>query len=74
MLKSWDKFVIPKPFSRSIIHMDKPVYVPPELNDKEFEDFRILMEQKLTDNKKEIETIWRDKARVKDIFKNNLKT
>ena len=29
--KAWDGFVIPKPFSRVIVHLAKPLEVPPEL-------------------------------------------
>jgi len=70
MFSSWDKFILPRPFSRNIIHLDKPVHVPPDLNDKQFEEYRLLTEQKLHDNKKKIETIWKDTEMVKDIFKN----
>lgn len=29
--KAWDGFVIPKPFSRVVVHLAKPLYVPSEL-------------------------------------------
>jgi lysophospholipid acyltransferase (LPLAT)-like uncharacterized protein len=34
-LNSWDKFIIPKPFSKAVIIIGKPIYVPGELSPEE---------------------------------------
>ncbi len=73
VFNSWDKFVIPKPFSRTIIYMDKPICIPPKLDEEEFETFRQLIEKKLADRQKEIDIIWNNKEMVRSIFKNNPK-
>lgn len=36
-LKSWDGFIIPKPFSRAVVFIGKPIYVPAELSKKELD-------------------------------------
>ncbi len=36
-LKSWDKFIIPKPFSRVVIFVGEPIYVPVELSPEELD-------------------------------------
>jgi hypothetical protein len=46
-LKSWDKFIIPKPFSRTIIIIGKPIYVPRELNEKELDLKNTELEENL---------------------------
>ena len=35
-LASWDNFLIPKPFSKTIITLGKPIYVPKDLSPEEF--------------------------------------
>ena len=36
-LKSWDGFIIPKPFSRAVIFIGEPIYVPAKLSKEEIE-------------------------------------
>lgn len=47
ILKSWDRFLIPKPFSRILIHWDDPILVPAVMNREEFEDARLEVENKM---------------------------
>lgn len=49
ILPSWDKFRIPKPFSKAIIHYGKPIKIPPELTKDEIEKYRILLEKTLNE-------------------------
>jgi len=35
--KSWDGFIIPKPFSRAVVFIGKPIYVPAELSKEELD-------------------------------------
>ena len=48
-LKSWDKFHIPKPFSRVRIIFDEALEVPPGLAEDEFETWRARIEKQLRD-------------------------
>ena len=55
MLGSWDKFLIPKPFSRIIIAIGEPVYVPKGVIAEDLEPVRMQMEdtlKQLTENAK----------------------
>jgi hypothetical protein len=44
-LKSWDQFRIPKPFSQVDIHVGPVVQVPPDINDQQFEEFRMGVQE-----------------------------
>ena len=46
-LNSWDRFLIFKPFARSVIIYGEPVKVPPDLNNEQLEEFRQALEQKM---------------------------
>jgi lysophospholipid acyltransferase (LPLAT)-like uncharacterized protein len=48
-LKTWDRFVIPKPFSRVSVVFDKPHRIPPDLDDAGFENARLALEKCLVD-------------------------
>jgi len=43
-LKTWDKFIIPKPFSRIIIAVGEPHNISKKLNAEEMEEERVKME------------------------------
>jgi len=44
-LKSWDQFRIPKPFSRVDVYAGPVVHVPPDINEQQFEEFRLGIEE-----------------------------
>jgi len=44
VLNSWDRFVIPKPFSRIHTHFSEMLYVPPNVDDAAIEHHRLLMQ------------------------------
>ncbi len=50
ILRSWDRFLIPKPFSTVWVRWDKPIPVPAELDDAAFETLRLNIEKKTRDN------------------------
>jgi len=50
MLKSWDQFLIPKPFSRVMIRWGEPISVPEDLPESEFESLRQRIEDNITSN------------------------
>lgn len=41
---SWDRFMVPKPFSRIVVNFGDMVSVPPAMTDEEFEDMRKTLE------------------------------
>lgn len=47
ILKSWDRFLIPKPFSRLLIHWDDPIMVPAIMSGEKFEETRLEVEDKM---------------------------
>ena len=44
---SWDKTVMPRPFSRIDFYYGKPFYVPPKLDADQTEKYRLMLEQEL---------------------------
>jgi lysophospholipid acyltransferase (LPLAT)-like uncharacterized protein len=46
-LSTWDRFIIPKPFSKAVIMLGKPVYVPVESTSEELEEIRTGFERQL---------------------------
>ncbi len=50
VLKSWDRFVIPKPFSRIVVAIGEPIYVPRKLEEPEKEVWRGKLENAMMEN------------------------
>ncbi len=48
-INSWDKFQIPKPFSRAKIFFGEPIFVPDDAGDEELEKKRIELQTALDD-------------------------
>lgn len=46
-LKSWDKFQIPKPFSKLTMVIGEPIVIPPDLNSEDLEKYRVIAENSL---------------------------
>ena len=44
VLNSWDRFVVPKPFSRIHTHFGNKIYVPKNLDDAQLEQYRLKMQ------------------------------
>jgi lysophospholipid acyltransferase (LPLAT)-like uncharacterized protein len=53
VLKSWDRFLIPKPFSTVVVHWGKPISVPEVLDTTEFEAIRRKVEQTIRELQEE---------------------
>lgn len=43
-MNTWDRFVIPKPFSKVFVIFDKPHYIPPDVESDAFENARVALE------------------------------
>ena len=52
---SWDGFIIPKPFTKIVIKHDKPIYVPLDLTENQFEEHRKKIELALLNVTEEID-------------------
>jgi lysophospholipid acyltransferase (LPLAT)-like uncharacterized protein len=50
ILRSWDRFLIPKPFSTVWIRWDEPIPVPATLDNDAFEALRLDIEKRMRDN------------------------
>jgi hypothetical protein len=48
-LSSWDRYIIPLPFSRVVILLGEPIFVPRQLTNEQMEEKRILVERSLND-------------------------
>ncbi len=46
-VNSWDRFQIPKPFSRLNAILGKAIEIPPDLDDNGIEEWRLVVERKL---------------------------
>jgi lysophospholipid acyltransferase (LPLAT)-like uncharacterized protein len=49
VLRTWDRMLLPCPFSRGVVFWGEPIYVPKTLAPKELEDYRLLIETRLTE-------------------------
>ncbi|MDD5434170.1 MAG: lysophospholipid acyltransferase family protein [Nitrospira sp.] len=49
VLKSWDRFIIPMPFTRVAVIYGEPLYIPRELKEEQHEIYRLLLEQRLNE-------------------------
>jgi lysophospholipid acyltransferase (LPLAT)-like uncharacterized protein len=65
---SWDRFMVPKPFSRVIIRFGEPVYIPHDLDEDGFEEKRLHIGQRMKELYEDTDLIWTDRARVENVF------
>jgi lysophospholipid acyltransferase (LPLAT)-like uncharacterized protein len=47
MLNSWDRFLIPKPFSKVLVHWGNPIFIPAEIDTETFENLRLQVEERM---------------------------
>lgn len=45
--RSWDRFAVPRPYSRVVTVSDKPIFVPPDIDRATLEEYRRRVEQEL---------------------------
>ncbi|HNV45499.1 MAG TPA: lysophospholipid acyltransferase family protein [Spirochaetota bacterium] len=55
---SWDRFMVPKPFSRIIIRFGKEIPVPSEIGDAQFEELRRQVERTLRELYEDTDRMW----------------
>jgi lysophospholipid acyltransferase (LPLAT)-like uncharacterized protein len=68
VFRSWDRFMVPKPFSRVIIRFGDPIYIPTDLDDETFEQKRIMVEERLKELYEDTDLIWSNPERMNAIF------
>lgn len=47
MLKSWDKFIIPLPFSKGVYVIGKPIYIPSNITKEEIPSYQRVVEEEM---------------------------
>lgn len=57
-LKSWDRFIIPKPFSKTIALYGAPIFIPDELDETAFEAKRQEVEQRMLELETEADALF----------------
>lgn len=57
-LRSWDRFTIPKPFSKTVALYGEPVFIPPDLDETAFEAMRQEVEQRMLHLEAEVEALF----------------
>ena len=55
IINSWDRYIIPKPFSKIVLKFGKPVFIPDNLSDESAEVYSNLLENRLNED-----TTWCD--------------
>ena len=69
VFNSWDRFMIPKPFSRVIFRFGDAIYVPGNLRGDAFEEKRSSIENALKKLYAETDSLWEDPEQVHRLFK-----
>lgn len=67
--KSWDRFMVPKPFSRIIFRFCEPIDVPRKLDKDQFEQERKKVENTMKALYEDTDKIWTDKHRFNVLFR-----
>ena len=65
---SWDRFMVPKPFSRVILRFTAPISVPRRLNAEDFEALRLGVEKEIKARYEQTDRWWQDTARRRHYF------
>jgi len=70
VFNSWDRFMVPKPFSRIIVRFGDEIYVPRKLKGPDFENTRIAIEQSLRQLIVETDELWTKTDKIDLLFRN----
>lgn len=68
VFNSWDRFMIPKPFSRVIIRFGDAIQIPDKLDKDEFEEKRVMVQVQMKKLYEDTDKIWSSPERMKEIF------
>jgi lysophospholipid acyltransferase (LPLAT)-like uncharacterized protein len=53
--KTWDRTMIPKPFSTVVIGYREPLFIPRDCSEEELEDYRLELEKRMNDVVREVD-------------------
>jgi hypothetical protein len=56
--KSWDRFLVPKPFTRVAVRWGEPVFIPKDADDRALGDYRLEVERRLIEGHKTEDLKW----------------
>jgi lysophospholipid acyltransferase (LPLAT)-like uncharacterized protein len=68
VFNSWDRFIVPKPFSRVIIRFCDEMCIPRKLSSSDFEDKRSQIENTFKKLYDETDAIWSNAEKVRRLF------
>jgi hypothetical protein len=68
VFNSWDRFMVPKPFSRVFIRFAPPIDVPRRLDAHAFETLRRHIEKQIKDLYAQTDNWWRSQEKVRRFF------
>ena len=68
IFNSWDRFMVPKPFSRVIIRFGTPIDVPTELGEQGFADLQRKIEGQMAGLYKDTDAIWASPERIRSVY------
>jgi lysophospholipid acyltransferase (LPLAT)-like uncharacterized protein len=68
VFNSWDRFMVPKPFSRVIIRFSDEIRIPRELQRSDFEEKRSSIENTLKKLYIETDAIWSNQEEIDRLF------
>jgi lysophospholipid acyltransferase (LPLAT)-like uncharacterized protein len=68
VFNSWDRFMVPKPFSRVIIRFSDEIIIPRKLQRSDFEEKRSFIENTLKKLYVETDAIWSNQEEVDRLF------
>jgi lysophospholipid acyltransferase (LPLAT)-like uncharacterized protein len=68
VFNSWDRFMVPKPFSRVIIRFGNEINIPKNLRGQDFENKRASIENTLKKLYTETDSLWKVPSKIKEIF------
>ncbi len=57
-LSSWDRFQIPKPFTRALILIGNPVYVPRDVSEEDRKRYHLRLQEALDDLRHRADSYW----------------
>ena len=68
IFSSWDRFMVPKPFSKILVRFAPPITVPRRLEADALEALRLKVENQIKDLHVQTDKWWRDPKIIADIF------
>lgn len=70
VFNSWDRFIVPKPFSRVIIRFGDEIHIPSNLGKVDFEKKRSAVEIALKQFVEETDRMWKEPETIQYLFGN----